>query len=79
MSHFQNIRALVDLAKTGDTVALTELIEESDAEVLADDICYVITTLMAVLSHHERNRLLTKFESEITDHEINQIELNLDE
>lgn len=74
MSHYRNVAAILEAIETRDQVALAELIRTSDPEVLADDICYFGTKLLAVLSHHERTRLTRLFLSDQTDYEIEHLE-----
>jgi hypothetical protein len=79
MSHYQNVRTLVELAETNDQLAMVRLIQDADPEVLADDIAYIIITLMASHSPVEKKRLRDKFMSEITSWEVEQMELEYDE
>lgn len=83
MSHFRNVETIVKSADNYDVDELVLIFEDAAREgslnVLADDICYIVTTLFAGYSPTERARLMDKFRTEITQHAIKQLELELND
>ena len=69
MSHFTNVTTLLE----GDTEELAYLIEHEDAEELADDIMYILTTVFSSMNQHERKRIKNKLIEEITEHDFSEM------
>jgi len=73
VSHFSNVKVLTDLATGYDMQAIVDMIEDSDAEELADDIAYVIITLFADLSEFEKKKVCNLLLTEISNHDFKAI------
>ncbi len=79
MSHYRNVSTIIKMAEKYDSVALITLIEETDAELLADDIVYIVTTLFATMHPAEVIRLKAKFMNDIVDYEVQEMDFDEDQ
>jgi len=75
MSHFPNVRAIIELGLQNDSVSLAEYIENTDAEIFADDLCYVIVTLASRLGKEGMASAKELMLNSVTDHDFHQMGL----
>ena len=76
---YQMVSTIVDSATKYDLEALVDLIERADADVLADTIAFVVTTLFNTLSVFEQRRVRNLLLDDIARAESLQLELRLGE
>jgi hypothetical protein len=75
MSHYSRVEQLVRFSRSYDWVALKDLIENTPAEDLADDIAYVLSELFSHFSEHETPKVINDIVGGVVDFEFKQMRL----
>jgi len=70
--HYKNVEALLSLSEGYDLEKLIAVFENSDLEVLVDDVAYVITKLFAHFSPQEKIKIRKQLMDEITVHSFKE-------
>ena len=73
-SHFRNVRALIEAAFQYDEEELETIIKNAEPSVLADDIVYVLTSIMATKTDEEKEQIKEYLLSDISQYETDQME-----